>query len=605
MSERSVETDTSRGKTARTAGTGRVREPGVPENNVRFVTAASLFDGHDASINIIRRLLQRSGAEVIHLGHNRSVHEIVNCAIEEDVQGIAVSSYQGGHMEYFTYMIDLLKKRGAPGIRVFGGGGGVIADHEISDLHEYGVTRIFSVDDGSEMGLQGMINYMIRECDFDPAEGTQIGFRGMETSDRGAVARAITTLENGHDELLRFSEGRLSAGDGKELIDLRRTKSGKMPLVGLTGTGGAGKSSLTDELVRRFLTEFETMRIGIISIDPSNVRRGGALLGDRIRMNSIDTDRVFMRSMATRSADSSVSDAVRGAVAVYQSAGFDLVIVETSGIGQSDTSIAGLVDIPIYVMTHEYGAATQLEKINMLELADFVVLNKFDKKESLDALRDIRKQVRRNRGAWHDKPESMPVYPTIASRFNDEGVNRLFKAVTDRINDLYGLQLRPRLFTNAEPAPDIQFRAIIPGKRQRYLSEIADAVRDYHAWAEEQASAASKLEQVEGTIRQLENTDADAGRELNQQLLDLKDHWSGRLDGISRNILDNWETLTEKYSRDVLAGKIRNRTTENRLYSTSLSGTRIPRVSLPKTTHRGERLRFALKENLPGYFPYT
>ncbi len=583
----------------------KIQERYKPLHNIRFVTAASLFDGHDASINIMRRILQSSGAEVIHLGHNRSVQEIVDCAIQEDVQGIAISSYQGGHLEYFKYMIDLLEEKGGSQIRVYGGGGGVITDKEIHELHDYGVQRIFSVEDGSQMGLQGMINFMLKECDFDPVEKQRLDLTKIKVENESNLARAITCLENGHSSHLSFKEGSLIDGEGHELLSDNDRKKLRVPLIGITGTGGAGKSSLTDEIVRRFLAEFEDLHIGIISIDPSKVKTGGALLGDRIRMNSINTDRVFMRSMATRASNKSVSQAVHGTISLYLAAGFDIVIVETSGIGQSGTEIVDICDIPIYVMTHEYGAATQLEKINMLDLAEIVVLNKFDKKGSLDALRDVRKQIQRNRGEWHSKPERMPVYPTIASQFNDEGVNRLFKAIIDRVNDMYGLELKPQIYKNSEPADELQSQAIIPGRRQRYLSEISETLHNYHKWADEQIEIASKLDQVEGSLSQLKTWNPEDSKEVSIRLEEMRDYWSAKLDSISKAILDGWAELYEKYNQDVFKVKIRDKVIENKLFSESLSGTKIPRVALPKTSHSGERLRFALKENLPGYFPYT
>jgi len=572
-------------------------------HKIRFVTAASLFDGHDASINIMRRILQSSGAEVIHLGHNRSVHEIVDCAIQEDVQGIAVSSYQGGHMEYFKYMVDLLEEKGAPHIKVFGGGGGVIVEEEIRELHEYGVSRIFSPEDGSEMGLQGMINYMLEQCDFDTTQVEEIQPRRVLEKDKKTLARCITALENGRDSIVSLSDGELLDDSGKVI---ESPKNGQpIPLVGITGTGGAGKSSLTDEIVRRFLTEFEQLEIAIISIDPSKVRTGGALLGDRIRMNSIDTERVYMRSLATRASNRATSAAVLGAIQVCKTAGFDLIIVETSGIGQNDTEIVDISDLPLYVMTSEYGAATQLEKINMLDLAEIVVLNKFDKKGSKDALRDVRKQMKRNRGAWDLKAEEMPVYPTIAAQFNDEGVNRLFKALVDRINGQYKLNWKPELYTDDSPAEDIQSQAIIPGRRQRYLSEISETIRDYHRWAEEQVEIASKLDQVEGTALQIENWDPDGKEQFAGKLAEMKKHWLSKLDARCRKILEGWDELYEQYRKDEVEVKIRGKTFRNEMFRESLSGLKIPRVALPKTEHKGERLKYALKENLPGYYPYT
>lgn len=573
------------------------------KHKIRFVTAASLFDGHDASINIMRRILQSSGAEVIHLGHNRSVQEIVDCAIQEDVQGIAVSSYQGGHMEYFKYMVDLLEERGASHIRVFGGGGGVIVDEEIQELHDAGVCRIFSVEDGSKMGLQGMINYMLEKCDFDTADLEDVNAQEITERNPRILGRCISALENGHDEIIKLEEGSLLDGSGNPI---QSQKNGyPIPLVGITGTGGAGKSSLTDELVRRFLTEFDDINIAIISIDPSKVRSGGALLGDRIRMNSIDPDHVFMRSLATRASNRATSLSVKGAIEVCKTAGFDLVIVETSGIGQSDTEIVNISDIPMYVMTSEYGAATQLEKINMLDLAELVVLNKFEKKGSLDALRDVRKQMKRNLGAWDKDVETMPVYPTIAAQFNDEGVNRLFKALVDKINSHYSINWETDLYTNPEPAEDIQAQAIIPGKRQRYLSEISESLRDYHSWAEEQVDIASKLEEVSGTLQQIERWDPEGKEQVEDKLTSMRDHWRSKLDARCQKILDGWNQLFEEYRQEYVEVQVRDKTFKNKMFRESLSGLKIPRVALPKTKHKGEQLKFALKENLPGYYPFT
>lgn len=570
-------------------------------HKVRFITAASLFDGHDASINIMRRILQSTGAEVIHLGHNRSVHEIVNCAIQEDAQGIAISSYQGGHVEYFKYMVDLLKENGASHINVYGGGGGVIVGDEIEQLHSYGVSRIFSVEDGSDMGLQGMINFMMEECDYDTNEVAPAHTESIQNRETNAIARTISALENGIKEVVYFEENSL-------LIDGKEVKGGfkkSIPILGITGTGGAGKSSLTDEIIRRFLTEFDDVNIGVISVDPSKVRTGGSLLGDRIRMNSIDTPNVYMRSMATRASNKSISDSVKGAIEIYKLAGFDMIIVETSGIGQSGTEIVDLCDIPIYVMTHEYGAATQLEKINMLDLADIVVLNKFEKKGSLDALRDVRKQILRNRGEWHSKPETMPVYPTIAALFNDEGVHRLFAAIVEKINEEFSLGWEPEIYTDALPAENLQTQAVIPGKRQRYLSEISETIESYHSWASEQVEIASKLGEVQGTIRQVESWNPDQKEIMIQNLQKMKEHWSVKLDPLPKKILDRWDELFEKYRRDTFDVQIRDKTIKNELFRKSLSGTKIPRISMPKTKNPGDRLKFALKENLPGYFPFT
>ncbi len=575
--------------------------PYSAKNKIRFVTAASLFDGHDASINIMRRILQGSGAEVIHLGHNRSVHEIVNCAIQEDVQGIAISSYQGGHVEYFKYMVELLAEQGAEHIKVFGGGGGVIVQDEIDDLHNAGVTRIFSVDDGSKMGLQGMINHMLHECDFDPIKVKEIHPENIFDKDVITIAKCITALENDHSDVIRFNDGKLLYSSGKELSDKNDINT---PLIGITGTGGAGKSSLTDEIVRRFLTEFEDISIGIISVDPSRLKTSGALLGDRIRMNSIDTERVFMRSLATRASNRSTSAALESVIALYKVSGFDLIIVETSGIGQSGTEIVDLTDIPMYVMTSEYGASTQLEKINMLDLADLVVLNKFEKKGSLDALRDIRKQMIRNSGQWHANPEDMAVFPTIAAQFNDEGVNRLFKAMVDRINEKYELNWETSIYTNSKPTESIQAQAIIPGKRVRYLSEISDTIRNYHQWADQQIEIASKWDEIRGTLAQLEDIKG-VEKPTIEQLSKMKSRWEDELDRTPKAILEGWDELSDRYKADSFDIQIRDKVIKNELYRESLSGLKIPRVAVPKMNHAGERLKFALKENLPGYFPYT
>tara|TARA_R100000963_G_C4643443_1_gene107234 strand:- start:42 stop:3068 length:3027 start_codon:yes stop_codon:yes gene_type:complete len=451
------------------------------------------------------------------------------------------------------------------------------------------------------MGLQGMINFMLKECDFNPLSVAKPEIKKLKQRDTIALSRALTAIENEADDVLSLKEGKLTDAKGKE-IELSEKI---IPLVGITGTGGAGKSSLTDELVRRFLTEFEDLTIGIISVDPSKVKTGGALLGDRIRMNSIDTDRVFMRSMATRASNRSTSKGLLGAIELYKAAGFDLIVVETSGIGQSGTEIVDITDIPMYVMTSEYGAATQLEKINMLDLAELVVLNKFEKKGSLDALRDVRKQMIRNMGQWHAKQEDMPVYPTIAAQFNDEGVNRLFKALVDKINGHYSIGWETKIYNNPAPAENIQAQAIIPGKRVRYLSEISETVRDYHTWVEDQVDVASKLDQVSGTIDQLENWNPDEKAIMKDNLSTMREHWLSKLDVLPKKILEGWGELFEKYQQEFFEVQIRDKTFKNKLYRESLSGLQIPRVALPKTKHKGEQLKFALKENLPGYFPYT
>ena len=564
-------------------------------HKIRLVTAASLFDGHDASINIMRRILQSSGAEVIHLGHNRSVKEIVDCAIQEDVQGIAISSYQGGHMEFFTYMIDLLAEQGTGHIKVFGGGGGVIVDDEIAQLHAAGVSRIFSVADGAAMGLQGMINHILEQCDFDVT-----ALKAPAKNDVSKLARAITKAEL--DVQTAPTKGKKpSKSDNKPPLD-------QIPVLGITGTGGAGKSSLTDELIRRLLFECPDLRIGVISIDPSKVKTGGALLGDRIRMNAIQTDRVYMRSLATRASDTTISPAVKAAIRLVKEAGYNLVIVETSGIGQSGAEILQVADVPVYVMTQEFGAATQLEKINMLDLAEFVVLNKFEKKGSLDALRDVRKQMQRNRGEWHAELSSMPVYPTIAAQFNDEGVNRLFAALTEHLAASYGEFFKQERFTNTQPVEEITSTTIMPGSRERYLSEIADTVREYHAWADKQIDLATRLDQVTGTIAQFkEQKDAPSGDQSTtpKPLLDLQKSLRERLDYYCQRILDDWDDLKKVYEAEEFVMTVRDKEVRQPMYRETLSGLKIPRLALPKTQNLGERLKFALKENMPGYYPFT
>lgn len=577
------------------------------KNKIRIITAASLFDGHDSSINIMRRILQNSGAEVIHLGHNRTVQEIINCAIQEDVQGIAVSSYQGGHMEYFSYMIDLLSQQNAEHIKVFGGGGGVITCEEIRMLESRGVTKIFSVDDGAEMGLQGMINHILEHCDFDTLDLDSLNINGISHRDPVTLARCISSFEN-------------KGAQVNEIMEAKTSKSETIiPVVGITGTGGAGKSSLTDELIRRFLSEFPQKTIAVVSVDPSRIKTGGALLGDRIRMNSIDTPRVYMRSMATRASDRSTSAALKEVINLYRKAGFDLIVVETSGIGQSGAEIVELTDIQLYVMTSEYGAATQLEKINMLDLADLIVLNKFEKKRSADALRDIRKQLQRNSGQWHSDLADMPVYPTIASQFNDEGVNRLFSALIDKINSYYGLEWTTSVYKHSEPATAIHTQAIIPAKRVRYLSEIADTVRGYHKWVSQQMELASKWGQLKGTIQQLEREGVNQSEtlstdeELLKRLRMLLNMVQQQLDSKSLQILEEWDNWYVQHApiqyKDQVGGIDADKDDHERsgqaLYKKSLSGLLIPRVALPKTTDPAERLRFIFKENIPGYFPYT
>lgn len=581
----------------------QVSTPYATKHKIRFVTATSLFDGHDASINIMRRILQSSGAEVIHLGHNRSVGEIVDCAIQEDVQGIAISSYQGGHIEFFKYMVDLLREKGASHIRVYGGGGGVIVPSEIKELHEYGVARIFSPDDGRSLGLQGMINLMLQECDFETTTLDTIEINDIKSKNDKLLGRLITALENDQKHLLEFRENALYYDNSTKLLP---SQNGKIiPVIGITGTGGAGKSSLTDEIVRRFMTEYEDKSLAIISIDPSKRKSGGALLGDRIRMNAVYNPRVYMRSLATRASNRATSEAVSGAIALCKAAAFDMILVETSGIGQSESEIVDICDLSLYVMTSEYGAATQLEKINMLDLADFVVINKFDKKGSLDAFRDVRKQYKRNHNLWHADDDTLPVFPSIAAQFNDEGVNRLFKALIDKVNGYYNISWKTSVFTNPIPAVDLHRQAVIPGNRVRYLSEISESVRTYHTWAYEQSSVAIKLNEIEGTIAQLENWNPEDKVSILKRLHEMRDYWKAKLDPISLNILSNWDRMAQLYRQDVMITKVRDKEIRNEQYRTSLSGLKIPRVALPEYTSWGDRLKFALKENIPGFFPYT
>ena len=560
----------------------------MPVKAVRFVTAASLFDGHDAAINIIRRVLQSAGAEVVHLGHNRSVKEIVDTAIHEDAQGIAVSSYQGGHMEYFKYMVDLLRERGAGHINVYGGGGGVIVPEEIEELHTYGVARIFSPEDGLELGLRGMIDLMVRECDYDVSSMT------LEDSAEKAqkVARGISQAETMN-----------TGGDGA------RDQDYGIPTIGITGTGGAGKSTLTDELVRRFVTDFDDLDIAVLSVDPTRRSTGGALLVDRIRMNSIYDEagkRVYMRSLATRQANRATSQALRDAITVCKAADFDLIILETAGIGQSDTEIVDMTDITLYVMTQEFGAPTQLEKIGMLDAADFVALNKFEKRGSEDALRDVRKTLQRNRGAFDTAPDQMPVFPTMASHFNDQGITNLYLALLGDLNDRFDFGRQSGVYT---PEPVANFKsdaeALIPAKRQRYLGDISDACRDYRSHAQEQIRTARKWGEANGALNQVAEWNPEDRELLEDRLTKMAARWWDRLDHRSRAILEGWDALAEQYRSDEYTYSVRGRDFTVPLHTESLSGLKIPKIALPRTEDPGERLRYALLENLPGFFPFT
>jgi methylmalonyl-CoA mutase len=581
-----------------------------PANKIRFVTAASLFDGHDASINIMRRILMANGAEVIHLGHNRSVDEIVTAALQEDAQGIAVSSYQGGHIEFFKYMIDLLKERGGSRIRVFGGGGGVIVAAEIAQLQAYGVTRIFSPEDGQRMGLTGMILAMIEACDIDLSEDAPATLDALRTGEAGmrhrALAQWITALENG-----RASE-RLKAA--------LHEAAGKItaPVLGITGTGGAGKSSLTDELIRRLrFDQDDALKIAIIAIDPSRRKTGGALLGDRIRMNAIGPsnrsgdgqgngrERVFMRSLATRAASTEISPALPDAIAACKVAGFDLIIVETSGIGQGDAAIVPLVDLCLYVMTPEFGAASQLEKIGMLDFADFVAINKFDRKGARDALRDVAKQVRRNRDLWSQEPEEMPVYGTQASRFNDDGVTALYQGLLPRLAAL-GLPVKAGKLKAGKLGAGVKFssagNAILPPERSLYLAEIADTVHGYHRFVAQQVKLARERQQLQESRRML----SAAGKNSEFNDLDqLSAEREAQLDPGARKLLAIWPELQAAYAGDRFAAKVRDLEIRAQLFSTTLSGTRIRKVALPRFEDQGEILRWLMLENVPGSFPYT
>ena len=558
------------------------------KNKVRFVTAASLFDGHDAAINIMRRILQASGAEVIHLGHNRSVDEVVTAALQEDVQGVAVSSYQGGHVEYFKYMIDLLRERGGENIKVFGGGGGVIVAEEIRELQAYGVARIYTPEDGQKMGLQGMINDMLERCDEDLSQRAPKELNGVKGGDRRGLARLITGLENGATE--------------RKLREQMLEEAGALPVpvLGVTGTGGSGKSSLADELVRRFrLDQEDRLGIAILAVDPSRRKSGGALLGDRIRMNAIAGARVFMRSLATRGAESEISKSLPDVIAACKVAGFDLVLVETSGIGQGDAAIVPLVDASLYVMTPEYGAASQLEKIDMLDFADFVAINKFDRKGGEDALRDVRKQYQRNRGLFDRSAGEMPVYGTIASRFNDDGVTALYQGILPALAE-HGLKVRPGTLPAIKTRASSARNAIVPPSRNRYLAEVADTVRGYHARAGEQSRMARERQQLLAAKAMLSAAGKDAA--VLDPLIEEKD---AGLDARSRELIEDWPETKKTYAGDEQVVRVREREIHTRLNTVSLSGTRVPKVALPGFEDHGEILKWRMRENLPGSFPFT
>ncbi|HEV7350432.1 methylmalonyl-CoA mutase family protein [Telluribacter sp.] len=569
----------------------------TPTHPIRIVTAGSLFDGHDAAINIMRRLMQSSGAEVIHLGHNRSVLEIVETAIQEDVQGIAVTSYQGGHVEFFKYMYDLLQERGAGYIRLFGGGGGTILPFEIEELHAYGITRIYSPDDGRRMGLQGMINDLIQQCDF-PTRLWELNGQLKklpQTRDAKLIARLISEAENESQRFHQITSGLLAEA--------------QVPVIGITGTGGAGKSSLVDELIRRFLMDFQDKTVAIISVDPTKRRSGGALLGDRIRMNSLNPElhggRVYMRSLATRGGNRSLSRHVRDAIDVCRLAHFDLILLESSGIGQSDTEITDYADLCLYVMTAEYGAATQLEKIDMLDFADLIAINKFDKRGSLDALRDVRKQYRRNHNLWEAEEESLPVYGTIAAQFNDSGMHALYVKLMELIaqkTEQESWQQGTVFGKNSSSLITSAQASIIAPERVRYLAEIVENARTYQQFVEEQVTLARQLYQLDGVLKLVEGT-GESG--TIDELKGIQTELESRLHHETKKLLHDWPDIVNTYKQDKYQYQVRGKIFEQDLYVETLSKLKVPKVALPRYQDWGDLLRWLLTENLPGEFPYT
>ena len=586
-------------------------KPYIPNNKVRIVTAAALFDGHDAAINIMRRIIQSTGVEVIHLGHDRSVEEVVNTAIQEDANAIAMTSYQGGHNEYFKYMYDLLQEKGAGHIKIFGGGGGVILPEEIKELQDYGITRIYAPDDGRELGLQGMINDLVQKSDFPVGDKLNGEINHLQEKNPTAIARLISSAEN-------FPE------IAKETFDTihKENENSKIPVLGITGTGGAGKSSLVDELVRRFLIDFPEKTIGLISVDPSKRKTGGALLGDRIRMNAINNPRVYMRSLATRQSNLALSKYVAEAIQVLKAAKYDIIILETSGIGQSDTEIMDHSDVSLYVMTPEFGAATQLEKIDMLDFADLVAINKFDKRGSLDALRDVKKQFQRNHNLWDANPDDLPVFGTIASQFNDPGMNTLYKAIMDKIVEKTDSDLKSTFEITREMSEKI---FVIPPHRTRYLSEIAENNRKYDDIAKSQQQVAQKLygifktiESVSGKVPEITkagiNEDSvyksvinenDENRIFLNLLLNQFDKVKMDLDPYNWEIIQNWDEKVNKYKNPVYTFKVRDKEIKIATHTESLSHSQIPKVALPKYEAWGDILKWSLQENVPGEFPFT
>ena len=562
-----------------------------PKNKVRIVTAAALFDGHDAAINIMRRIIQASGCEVIHLGHDRSVEEVVDCAIQEDANAIAITSYQGGHNEYFKYMRDLLVQKGAPQIKIFGGGGGTILPSEIEELQAYGITRIYHPDDGRQMGLQGMINDLIEKCDFPLGETLTNEFDLLKDKNIPAIARVISAAEN-------------FADNAKEVLENigKIAEESTIPVLGITGTGGAGKSSLVDELVRRFLIDFPEKQIAVVSVDPSKRKTGGALLGDRIRMNAIKNPRVYMRSLATRQSNLALSKHVSEAINILKAASYDLIILETSGIGQSDTEIIEHSDVSLYVMTPEYGAATQLEKIDMLDFADVIALNKFDKRGALDALRDVRKQFQRNHNLWEEDVDSMPVYGTIASQFNDPGMNSLYKVIMDKVASQTGADLNSTFEITKEMSEKI---FVIPPERTRYLSEISENNRSYDKWVLEQAEVANKLHGYHKTIESLSSSSMDDKDRLVKGVQEAFETEKLNLDPKNWILIEQWEEKRQLYRNPEFSFKVRDKELKLKTHSESLSHLQIPKVVTPNYKSWGDILKWILQENVPGEFPYT
>ncbi|MCE3229109.1 MAG: methylmalonyl-CoA mutase [Bacteroidetes bacterium] len=566
-------------------------KPYQTKHKIRIVTAAALFDGHDAAINIMRRVMQSTGAEIIHLGHDRSVQEIVDCAIQEDANAIAITSYQGGHNEYFKYMFDLLKERGCGHIKIFGGGGGTILPSEIEDLHKYGITRIYHPDDGRSLGLQGMINDVLMKSDYATGANLNGEIKYLKSKEHKSIAKLISAAENFNEE-------------SKAVLDKVRedAKKSKTPVIGITGTGGAGKSSLVDELVRRFLMDFPEKNIGIVSVDPSKRKTGGALLGDRIRMNSIRNERVYMRSLATRQSNLALSKYVKDAVDILKASEFDLVILETAGIGQSDTEIIEHSNMSLYVMTPEFGAATQLEKIDMLEFADIVAINKFDKRGALDALRDVKKQYKRNHNLWEIKDEDIPVFGTIASQFNDPGTNTLYKALMDKLEEKTKAGLKSNFKITDEMSEKIY---IIPPSRTRYLSEISELSRTYDKWVNDQALIADRYNSIKNTITTLKNSKVDDKDRIIKTLEEEAQRISLDFDGHNLKTLQTWEEKKKNYQNEFYIFKVRDKEIKIKTHYESLSHTQVPKVAVPKFSGWGDILKWSLRENFPGEFPYT